>query len=99
MNIYFQNKEQQMASVSLKPGETFESLVKRFKKAVERSNIINDCKKHEAFEKPSVKKRRKIIAAKKRAIKKQRKVDKYIAYADANKNFKRTNNQNRGGRR
>ena len=58
-----------MTMVVAKPGEAFESLLKRFKKAVERSGVLADLKKHEFYEKPSVKKKRKKIAAKKRALK------------------------------
>ena len=56
-----------MSWVKAKPNESFESLMKRFKKAVERSGILADYKKHEVYEKPSVKRKRKQAAARKRA--------------------------------
>ena len=40
--------------VKLRPNETFESLLKRFKKYVVKNNIIQDYRKHEYFTKPSV---------------------------------------------
>lgn len=64
-----------MSCVYARPGESFESLIKRFKKAVEKSGILADVRKHEFFEKPSVQKKRKQIAARKRASKKNRKSD------------------------
>ena len=37
--------------------ETFESMVRRFKKGCEKSDIINEVKKREHFEKPSMTRR------------------------------------------
>ena len=47
-------------------GESFESLIRRFKKTCEKSNIILEVKKMEFYEKPSsVRKRTRDIAKKK----------------------------------
>jgi len=47
-------------------GESFESLMRRFKRSCEKSNLITEVKKREQFEKPSGKlKRAKEMAAKK----------------------------------
>ena len=47
-------------------GESFESLMRRFKKSCEKSNIILEVKKREFYEKPSsVSKRTRDIAKKK----------------------------------
>ena len=47
-------------------GESFESLMRRFKKGCEKSNILLEVKKREFFEKPSsVGKRTRDIAKKK----------------------------------
>ncbi len=77
-----------MSCVKAKPGESFESLIRRFKKAVERSGILADLKKHAYYEKPSVKRKRKQEAARKRAIKKQKKFARFTNKANTNKNFK-----------
>lgn len=46
--------------------ESFEGLMRRFKKTCERADIINEVKRREFWEKPSsVKKRSRAIAAKK----------------------------------
>jgi small subunit ribosomal protein S21 len=43
--------------------EPFEKLLRRFKNAVKSENIIEDIKKNEYYEKPSIKKRKKSLAA------------------------------------
>ena len=55
--------------VKLRPNETFESLLKRFKKYVAKNNIIQDYRKHEYFTKPSVRRKLKSEIARKRARK------------------------------
>jgi small subunit ribosomal protein S21 len=61
-----------MSVVILKDGESFESALRRFKKQCERTGILSEIKKREHFEKPSVKRKKKILAAKKRALKKMK---------------------------
>jgi len=58
-----------MTTIYAKPNEPIDSLLKRFKKAVERSGVLSDLKKKEYYEKPSAKKKRKRAAARKRALK------------------------------
>lgn len=62
-----------MTSVRVKDGESIEAALKRFKKATEKAGILSEIRKREHYEKPSVKKKKKAIAAKKRAVKKSRK--------------------------
>jgi len=62
-----------MTGVRVKEGESFENAMKRFKKSVEKAGILSEVRKREHYEKPSVKKKKKAIAAKKRAMKKARK--------------------------
>ena len=57
----------------MKEGESIESALKRFKKATEKAGILSEIRKREHYEKPSVKRKKKALAAKKRAVKKQRK--------------------------
>lgn len=61
-----------MTFVQLKPGESFESLLRRFKRAVEDSGILSDLKKTEFYEKPSVRRKKKHIIAVKKLEKQQR---------------------------
>jgi small subunit ribosomal protein S21 len=62
-----------MTSVRVKDGESFENAMKRFKKQCEKAGILSEIRKREHYEKPSVKRKKKALAAKKRAIKKARK--------------------------
>ena len=62
-----------VAGIRVKEGESIESALKRFKKATEKAGILSEIRKREHYEKPSVKRKKKALAAKKRAVKKQRK--------------------------
>jgi small subunit ribosomal protein S21 len=66
-----------MPKVIVRDGESFESALRRFKKQCEKTGILSEIKKREHYEKPSVKRKKKILAAKKRALKKlKRSMDK-----------------------
>jgi small subunit ribosomal protein S21 len=56
--------------VKVKENETFESAMKRFKKQCEKAGIMYELRRREHYEKPSVRKKKKALAARKRAIKK-----------------------------
>jgi small subunit ribosomal protein S21 len=62
-----------MPGVKIKEGESFESAMKRFKKQCEKAGILSEIRKREHYDKPSVKKKKKAIAARKRALKRTRK--------------------------
>lgn len=61
-----------MPTVKVQPGEPFDIALKKFKRQCERDGILSDIKKKEHYEKPSVRKKKKIIAARKKAMKRQR---------------------------
>lgn len=63
-----------MPGVRVKETESFEIALKRFKKQCEKAGILSEVRKREHYEKPSIKKKKKAIAARKRALKKQRKI-------------------------
>lgn len=65
-----------MPEIKIKEGEYFEGALRRFKKQCERAGIFSEIRKREHFEKPSVKRKKKMLAAKKRAIKRMRKQDR-----------------------
>jgi small subunit ribosomal protein S21 len=65
--------ETQVPGIRVKDGESIESALKRFKKATEKAGILSEIRKREHYEKPSVKRKKKALAAKKRAVKKLRK--------------------------
>lgn len=64
-----------MSSIRIREGESFESAVRRFKRSCEKSGILSELRKREHYEKPSVRKKRKMMAARKRALKKTRRVE------------------------
>lgn len=66
-----------MAIVKIKEGESFEQALRRFKKQVEKASILSEIKKREHFEKPSVRLKKKSIAARKRLAKKARRGSDY----------------------
>lgn len=62
-----------MPGIRIKEGESFESALKRFKKQCERAGILSEVRKREHYDKPSVKRKKKAVAARKRAMKRTRK--------------------------
>ncbi|MFN7904292.1 MAG: 30S ribosomal protein S21 [Pseudobdellovibrionaceae bacterium] len=59
-----------MPYVRLRDGEGFDAAHRKFKKSVEKAGVLSEVKKREHFEKPSVRLKKKSIAARKRAVKK-----------------------------
>ena len=55
-----------MTMVKVGENENLESALKRFKRKCQKDGIIGDIRKHEQYEKPSVKKKKKQKAAIKR---------------------------------
>jgi small subunit ribosomal protein S21 len=62
-----------VSMTKIKDGESFESAFRRFKKSCEKAGILSEVKKREHFEKPSVRLKKKSMAARKRAVKKSKK--------------------------
>ena len=58
-----------MPSIRLRDNEPFEVALRRFKKSIEKEGVLTEVKKREHYEKPSVKKKKKAIAARKKAAK------------------------------
>lgn len=56
-----------MAQVQVKPSESLEQALRRFKKQLQQSGILKEAREHEHYEKPSDKKR-KAMAARKRKM-------------------------------
>ena len=61
-----------MPVVKVTESDSFENALKRFKKQCEREGILSEIKKREHYEKPSVKRKKKAIAARKKAFKRTR---------------------------
>lgn len=61
-----------MPGIVIRDGDSFEAALKKFKKNCEKAGTLAEVRKREAYEKPSVKKKKKAIAARKRLSKKGR---------------------------
>ncbi|MBP1721430.1 MAG: ribosomal protein [Deltaproteobacteria bacterium] len=58
-----------MPGIKVNEDEPFEIALRRFKKQCEKAGILSEVKKRQYYEKPSIKRKKKSIAARKRAIK------------------------------
>ena len=55
-----------MAEVKVKENETLDSALRRFKRSCAKSGVLAELKKRQHYEKPSVKRKKKSEAARKR---------------------------------
>lgn len=58
-----------MSTIKVGENESLDSAIRRFKRKCARDGIIGDLRRKEAYEKPSVKRKKKSEAARKRAYK------------------------------
>ncbi len=61
-----------MSSVIVREDESFESALRRFKKQVEKAGVLSEMRRREHYEKPSVRRKKKALAARKKLLKKMR---------------------------
>jgi len=59
-----------MPVVHVREEESFENALRRFKRKVEKSGILTELRKRQHFEKPSVKRKRKAVQARKKNMRK-----------------------------
>ncbi len=59
-----------MPVVHVRDEESFENALRRFKRKVEKAGILTELRKRQHFEKPSVKRKRKIVQARKKMLRK-----------------------------
>jgi len=57
-----------MPGIRVKEGESFESALRRFKKKCEKAGVLADLRRHQHFEKPSERRKRKLNAAKRKMM-------------------------------
>ena len=57
-----------MPGIVIRDGDSFEAALKKFKKQCEKAGILAELRKREHYEKPSVRKKKKALAAKKRFL-------------------------------
>ena len=58
-----------VSEVKVREGETFESALRRFNKKIKQNGILSEVRRREHYEKPSVRRKRKLLAARKRRVK------------------------------
>jgi small subunit ribosomal protein S21 len=63
-----QKEVKRMPEVRVRENESIESALKRFKKKIQKAGILSEIKRRERYEKPSVKRKRKSEAARKRKV-------------------------------
>jgi small subunit ribosomal protein S21 len=61
---------QAMPVVHVREDESFENALRRFKRKCEKAGVLTELKKRQHFEKPSVKRKRKAVQAKKKMARK-----------------------------
>ena len=59
-----------MPVVTVREDESFENAIRRFKRKCEKEGILTELKKRQHFEKPSVKRKRQAVAARKKMARK-----------------------------
>ena len=58
-----------MTEVKVGKSETIDSALRRFKRATQKAGVLSEVRKREHYEKPSVKRKKKSEAARKRKFK------------------------------
>ncbi len=58
-----------MSDIRVKENETIDSALRRFKRATAKSGVLAEVRKREHYEKPSVRRKKKSEAARKRKFK------------------------------
>ncbi|GAB6173336.1 30S ribosomal protein S21 [Paradesulfitobacterium ferrireducens] len=58
-----------MSEIKVGKNESLDSALRRFKRTCQRSGVLSEARKHEHYEKPSVRRKKKSEAARKRKFK------------------------------
>jgi small subunit ribosomal protein S21 len=61
-----------LANVVIGENESFDSLLKRFNKRVQQDGILSEVRRHEHYEKPSVRRKRKRAAKRRKSARASR---------------------------
>ena len=65
-----------MPGVVVREDESFENALRRFKKQLQKSGVLGEAKRRRAYDKPSVKKKKKSLLARRRLLRKLRKMQR-----------------------
>ena len=69
ISLQSEGRDIRMAEIRVKENETLDSALRRFKRQCQKSGILSELRKREHYEKPSVKRKKKSEAARKRKYK------------------------------
>lgn len=58
-----------MSEIKVRKGESLESALRRFKRSCQKAGVLSEVRKREHYEKPSVRRKKKSEAARKRKSK------------------------------
>ena len=64
-----EGRENKMAEIRVKENESLDNALRRFKRQCAKSGVLTELRKRECYEKPSVKRKKKSEAARKRKYK------------------------------
>ncbi len=64
-----------MTAVLVREDESFGNALRRFKKQVEKAGVLSETRRRQHYEKPSVRRKKKAIAARKKMLKKMRVIE------------------------
>ena len=64
--MYGKGGEKEMATIKVGENESLDSALRRFKRSCAKAGVISEVRKREHYEKPSVKRKKKSEAARKR---------------------------------
>ena len=67
--MFSERGESEVSEIRVKENETIDSALKRFKRQCAKSGVLAEVRKREHYEKPSVKRKKKSEAARKRKTK------------------------------
>jgi small subunit ribosomal protein S21 len=65
-----------MSLIKVKENESFEAAMRRFKKQCEKAGVLSEVRRREYYDKPSVRRKKKAIASRKRALKKLKRMSR-----------------------
>jgi small subunit ribosomal protein S21 len=71
-NQYVSQEVYAVTTILVREDESFESALRRFKKLVEKAGVLSEMRKRQHYEKPSARRKKKALAARKKMLKKMR---------------------------
>ena len=67
-----------MTGVKLREGESFEEMLRRFKKILNRDKIMDEVKRLEHYEKPSERRKKELATARRRLLRKIKQIQEKL---------------------